>query len=44
MRSFAKKDSLLKARESSLKKNLKKRKKFKKKIIKKNDSFIRQMD
>ena len=40
MRSFAKKDTLLKIRESSLKKNLKKRKKFKTKI-KKNDSFIR---
>ena len=29
MKSFAKKDSLLKIREASLKKNLKKRKKFK---------------
>jgi hypothetical protein len=41
MKSFAKKDSLLKIREASLKKNLKKRKKFK--IIKKkiNDSTFR---
>tara|TARA_E500000178_G_C16828734_1_gene665009 strand:+ start:667 stop:771 length:105 start_codon:yes stop_codon:yes gene_type:complete len=31
MKSFAKKDSLLKIRENSLKKNLKKRKKFKSK-------------
>ena len=41
MKSFVKKDSLLKIRESALKKNLKKRKKFKSKIIKKNDSSIR---
>ena len=41
MRSFDKKDSLLKIRESSLKKNLKKRKKFKNKIKKKYDSSIR---
>ena len=41
MRSFAKKDSLLKIREASLKKNLKKRKKFKNKIKKRNDSLIR---
>ena len=41
MRSFIRKDSLLKIRENSLKKNLKKRKKFKAKIKKKNDSFIR---
>ena len=41
MRSFVKKDSLLKTRETSLKKNLKKRKKFKNKIKKKNDSLIR---
>ena len=41
MKSFAKKDSLLKIRDNSLKKNLKKRKKFKAKIKKKNDSFIR---
>ena len=40
MRSFATKDSKLKNREISLKKNLKKRKKFKLKV-KKNDSFIR---
>ena len=41
MRSFDKKDSLLKIRETSLKKNLKKRKKFKNKIKKKYDSSIR---
>ena len=41
MKSFVKKDSLLKIREISLKKNLKKRKKFKNKIKKKYDSFIR---
>ena len=41
MRSFDKKDSLLKIRETSLKKNLKKRKKFKAKVKKKDDSFIR---
>ena len=41
MKSFVKKDSLLKIREISLKKNLKKRKKFKTKIKKKHDSFIR---
>ena len=35
MRSFAKKDVLLKIREESLKKNLKKRKKFKIKKLKK---------
>ncbi len=39
MKSFVKKDSLFRLRESALKKNLKKRKKFKKK--KKNDSIIR---
>ena len=44
MKSFEKKDFLLKARENSLKKNLKKRKKFKTKIKKKNDGSIRQMD
>ena len=44
MKSFEKKDSLLKNRESSLKKNLKKRKKFKKLKIKKNVSSIRQVD
>ncbi len=41
MRSFAKKDSLLKIREASLKRNLKKRKKFKTRFKKKYDSFIR---
>ena len=41
MRSFAKKDSFFKIRETSLKKNLKKRKKFKAKVKKKDDSFIR---
>ena len=41
MKSFVKEDSLLKTREISLKKNLKKRKKFKIKIKKKYDSFIR---
>ena len=41
MKSFARKDSLLKIREASLKKNLKKRKKFKTKNRKKYDSFIR---
>ena len=35
MKSFVKKDSILKMREISLKKNLKKRKKFKSKIKKK---------
>ena len=40
MKSFARKDSLLKNREVSLKKNLKKRKKFKIKK-KKHDSVIR---
>ena len=41
MKSFDKKDSLLKIRENSLKKNLKKRKNNKKLIKKKNVSFIR---
>ena len=41
MKSFDKKDFLLKRRETSLKKNLKKRKKFENKIKIKNDSFIR---
>ena len=41
MRSFDKKESLLKIREKSLKRNLKKRKKFKSKIKKKNDRSIR---
>jgi|TARA_B100001063_G_C16425876_1_gene386445 hypothetical protein len=44
MKSFEKKDSLLKIREAALKKNLKKRKKFKKIKTKKNVSSIRQMD
>ena len=35
MKSFAKKDLLLKIRDNSLKKNLKKRKKFKSKIKRK---------
>jgi len=41
MRSFVRKDSLLKIREYSLKKNLKKRKKFKTKVKKKHDGSIR---
>ena len=41
MKSFVKKDSLLKIREDSLKKNLNKRKKFKTKIKKKDDRSIR---
>ena len=41
MKSLNKRDSLLKMRENSLKKNLKKRKKFKNKSKKKNDSSIR---
>ena len=41
MRSFVKKDTLLKTREFLLKKNLKKRKKFKSKIQKKNDRSVR---
>ena len=41
MKSFVKKDLLLKNRENSLKKNLKKRKKFKKNFKKNNDSTIR---
>ena len=44
MKSFEKKDSLLKKREAALKKNLKKRKKFKKIIKQKNVSSIRQVD
>ena len=40
MKSFGKKDSLIKKREAALKNNLKKRKKFKK-IKDKNDSTIR---
>ena len=41
MKSFAKEDSLLKIRETSLKRNLKKRKKFKSKIKKNNGRTIR---
>ena len=41
MKSFGRKDSLLKIREISLKKNLKKRKKFKSKIKIKNERSIR---
>ncbi len=44
MRSFVKKDSLMKIRESSLKKNLKKRKKNKSLKKEKNASSVRQMD
>ena len=40
MKSFEKKDSLMKSREAALKKNLKKRKKLKKEN-KKNDSSFR---
>jgi hypothetical protein len=40
MKSFEKKDSLIKSREAALKKNLKKRKKLKKES-KKNDSPLR---
>ena len=40
MKSFGKKDSLIKKREAALKNNLKKRKKLKK-IKHKNDSTIR---
>ena len=39
MKSFLKKGSYLKLRESELKKNLKKRKKFKNKFKKKDSSF-----
>ena len=41
MKSFEKKDFLLKSREAALKKNLKKRKKIKEKKKKKNDSTFR---
>ena len=41
MKSFAKKDLLLKHRENSLKKNLRKRKKLKKNFKKNNDSTLR---
>jgi hypothetical protein len=44
MNSFEKKDSLLKIRETALKKNLKKRKKIKTLKKGKNVSTIRQMD
>ena len=44
MKSFEKRDSLIKKREASLKKNLKKRKKSKLLIKEKNGSSIRQMD
>ena len=39
MKSFEKKDSLIKSREAALKKNLKKRKKFKKENKKNDGSF-----
>ena len=39
MKSFEKKDSLIKSREAALKKNLKKRKKTKKKNKKNGSSF-----
>jgi len=44
MYSFEKKDSLLKIRETALKKNLKKRKNIKTLKKRKNVSTIRQMD
>ena len=44
MKSFKKKDSLLKTREAALKKNLKKRKKFKKITKRINVNSIRQVD
>jgi len=44
MYSFEKKDSLLKIRETALKKNLKKRKKIKTLKKRQNVSTIRQMD
>tara|TARA_B110001450_G_C17539364_1_gene447981 strand:+ start:173 stop:307 length:135 start_codon:yes stop_codon:yes gene_type:complete len=44
MKSFEKKDLLLKMRETALKKNLKKRKKIKTLKKRKNVSSIRQMD
>ena len=43
MKSFEKKDSLIKSREAALKKNLRKRKKVKIEK-KKNDCSFRQMD
>ena len=44
MKSLENKDSLLKIRETSLKKNIKKRKKFKTLTKRKNVSSIRQVD
>ena len=44
MKSFEKKDSLLKIRETSLKKNLKKRKKYKNLTKRKNVGSVRQVD
>ena len=41
MKSFEKKDSLIKSREAALKKNLKKRKKRERENKKKNDSSFR---
>ena len=41
MKSFAKKDSLIKSREVALKKNLKKRKKKERENKRKNDSSFR---
>ncbi len=41
MKSFEKKDSLIKSREAALKKNLKKRKRIRKEIKRKNDSSLR---
>ena len=41
MKSFEKKDSLIKSREAALKKNLKKRRKIKKVNKRKNDSSFR---
>ena len=40
MKSFEKKDSLIKSREAALKKNLKKRRKIKKVNKRKNDSSL----
>jgi hypothetical protein len=44
MKSFEKKDSLIKIRETALKKNLKKRKKSKILIKRKNVGSVRQLD
>ncbi len=44
MKSFVKKDSLFKKRETALKKNLKKRKNIKSSIKQKHASTFRQMD